>query len=35
MCRLLNLNWYHFAFFAGVGRKTSMGMGHVVLEQRE
>lgn len=25
----------HFAFFAGVGRKTSMGMGQVVLERRE
>ena len=25
----------HFAFFAGVGRKTAMGMGQVVLEQHE
>ena len=25
----------HFAFFAGVGRKTAMGMGQVVLDQHE
>ncbi len=25
----------HFAFFAGVGRKTAMGMGQVVLDRRQ
>ena len=25
----------HYAFFAGVGRKTTMGMGQVILENRD